>query len=230
MIEDAFENPEILARWVSDTLSQKGISDIAKWRMLEYWMQVELYRAIEAGKAGQWKYLGEYEQPYYTDMPRSGSKYNTKWVDMVVVEPSIQKPKRIVWIELKDIGRNKRTFKANLKGLGQDLAALWRLRVKETKQIWLNPPPHAVDKSRETEWRSLVPALDVNEHFISQIVIMPRNLVSQFGEEFIIETWLGSFEQRSHVTDTDHGIELAKYDNDGFTTFSTVVPLPECSG
>jgi len=38
------------------------------WRMLEYWLQVELYRAVENGAATTWRHLGEYEQPYFTDL------------------------------------------------------------------------------------------------------------------------------------------------------------------
>jgi hypothetical protein len=120
--------------------------------MLEYWMQVELYRAAETGNAGAWKYLGEYEQPYYTTIPRSGCKSNTKWVDMVLAEPLLQSPRRIAWIELKDVGRSKLTLAANLKGVGHDLAALYTLLPQKTKEIWLNPLPHAIDRGRLDEW------------------------------------------------------------------------------
>ena len=58
----------------------KGIDDIADWRMLEYWMQVELYRAIQSGTGGSWRHIGDYEHPYFTDHPKSGAKTNTKWI------------------------------------------------------------------------------------------------------------------------------------------------------
>jgi hypothetical protein len=75
---EPFSDSRVLADWVRDVLLRSRIDEIASWRMLEYWFQVELYRAIESAKAGAWRHLGRYEQPYYTNLPRSGSKTNTK--------------------------------------------------------------------------------------------------------------------------------------------------------
>jgi len=37
-----------IAEWAAEVLSARGIDEVATWRMLEYWLQVELYRAGEA--------------------------------------------------------------------------------------------------------------------------------------------------------------------------------------
>ena len=107
--------------------------------MLEYWMQVEIYHAVEKGQAGNWRHLGYYEQPYYTSTPLSGSKTNIKWVDLVFVSPNLEKPKRIIWIELKDLGRSTDRIISNAKVLGHDLAALYHLNTVETKRVWMTP-------------------------------------------------------------------------------------------
>jgi len=230
MTTDPFENSETLSAWTSDVLVQRGIQEVAKWRMLEYWMQVELYRAVEAGHAGGWRYLGEYEQPYYTKIPRSGRKYNTKWVDMVLAELNLDSPGRVVWIELKDVGRSEHTLEPNLKGLGRDLAALYTLNPIKTKEIWMNPPPHAVDKGRQEEWNFCASALDVDDHLIAQIVIVPQVMVNEVGGQFVSHNWLDSFEKRATVESTKHGIHIAQTDRGGFSTFALVAPLPKDSG
>jgi hypothetical protein len=103
---DPFSSSKALSEWGSRILSKQGIDEIAHWRMIEYWMQVELFRAVESNHCGAWRHLGAFEQPYYTYIPRSGSKYNVKWIDLVFAEPKLNEPERIVWIELKDIGRS----------------------------------------------------------------------------------------------------------------------------
>ena len=118
---DPFESAECLAAWVAEVLTSRGIDEIADWRMLEYWFQVELYRAVSRGLAGDWDHLGDYEQPYFTRIPRS--KSNTKWIDLVFRSPREGPVERTLWIELKVLGRNANTLRTNAIGLGKDLAA-----------------------------------------------------------------------------------------------------------
>jgi hypothetical protein len=75
-ITDPFYDSTSLADWSHDTLLKAGLADIVSWRMLEYWFQVELYRGID--QLTNWSHFGTYEQPYYTKLPRSGSKTNVK--------------------------------------------------------------------------------------------------------------------------------------------------------
>ncbi len=100
--------------------------------MLEYWMQVEFYSAIESDSACPWNYFGEYEQPYFTQTPKPGSKHKIKWIDLVFAEPIKKNPKQIVWVELKDIGRSEHTVMANAYGIGIDLAALFTIEPAKT--------------------------------------------------------------------------------------------------
>ena len=74
---DTFSDSQALANWTASILRAGRIDEIASWRMVEYWFQVELYRAAQSGKAGGWQHIGNYEHPYHTDLPRSGSKTNT---------------------------------------------------------------------------------------------------------------------------------------------------------
>lgn len=222
MNKDPFESSVALSKWASDVLIQRGIEEIAQWRMLEYWMQVELFRSVMKGNAGLWKYLGEYEQPYYTDMPKSGAKHNIKWVDMVLAEPSLESPHRIVWIELKDIGRSKHTFETNLKGLGQDLATLYRLRPARTKEIWLNPPAHVVDKGRQPEWDRYASSLGFARHFIAQVVIIPLSVLPSEEKNTVRDIWLRSFENRAKIDSSSHDIQIKRTDGGGFATFALV--------
>lgn len=226
-----FSSSDALASWASAILVDQNIDQIASWRMLEYWMQAELYRTATNGQAGAWKYIGEYEQSYHTETPRSGSKTNTKWVDLIFGELENELPKRVVWIELKDLGRSKGTMEANLKCVGMDLAALYGLRIPETRQLWLNPPPHAVDKGRQNEWNSISPWLDVSEHLIAQIIIVPHSLIEKNPDE-ISKIWLDAFEARAKP-DKNHGIKISWCDMPstveevGLSIYALVVNLPQ---
>ena len=134
------QNSRALAAWAASVITAAGkIFEVAQWRMLEYWMQVELYRAVQSGYAGKWKHLGDHEQPYFTMLPRTGSKYNTKWVDLVFAEPSLKQPRQIVWIELKDIGRSQHRLQANASGLGQDLSRTSQSRSRKDTGIMVCP-------------------------------------------------------------------------------------------
>jgi hypothetical protein len=226
VITDPFMSSDAVAKWAAGVLSARGIDDVAKWRMLEYWVQVELYRAIEAGTAGAWRSLGEYEQPYFTDLPRSGSKTNTKWVDLVIAEPTLDSPTRIAWIELKDIGRSHRTLAANAKGLGNDFAALWSLRPLQTQQTWLNPPDHVIDRWRLSEWNAYGPCMLNARHLIAQIVITPKSTWQFISPAEMEGLWLGAFEQRTKSKRMEAGVLIARQDTRLFSVHAVVHHLP----
>ena len=197
---DPFSCSKALSEWSSQILMKQGVDEIYKWRMIEYWMQAELFRAVESNMAGAWRYFGAFEQPYYTAVPRSGSKYNVKWIDLVFAEPKLKKPERIVWIELKDIGRSAHTLISNARGLGQDLSALYMFDPSKTKEIWINPPEHVVDRGRTQEWKELCEGIKRANHLIAQIVLVPKNFMSETEQNQLIENWLATFRNRiAHV-------------------------------
>jgi hypothetical protein len=167
---DPFLNSENLSSWAAKHLGERGIDEVADWRMLEYWFQVEIFRLTQLGLAGAWCHVGHYEQPYHTELPHSGSKTKIKWIDLVLARPGPENPDAVVWVELKDIGRSKTTTANNAKGLGHDLAALWALSPIKTKELWLNPQPYSMDRGRLDEWNKFGPNLDRGEQFIAQIV------------------------------------------------------------
>lgn len=220
-------NSAEIAQWTAEVLSARGIDEIATWRMLEYWFQVEIYRAVEAGAAGNWRCLGEYEQPYFTDNPISGSKTKTKWIDLVLATPPLNAPERIVWIELKDVGRSTNTIVKNAKGLGHDLAALWSLRPIETQQTWLNPPPHAIDRGRIAEWNAFGPGLLIAKHLIGQIVIIPKAVMQYISSNDIENLWINAFEQRIKVKKSEAEIVLSRAQTKTFTVHALIHDLPK---
>ncbi|MFC1776135.1 hypothetical protein ACFL3I_02185 [Pseudomonadota bacterium] len=227
MSVDAFESPGTLAKWAAGVVVKAEISEVARWRMLEYWMQVELYRYLEKGTVGEWKHLGEHEQPYYTTLPRSGSKFNSKWVDLVVAEPSLERPQRIVWIELKDIGRSEHRLKANASGLGQDLAALYRLDPQMTQDLWLRPPPHIVDIGRAAEWERFADGIVSADHLIAQIVLVPKQFANEEHEAVLIENWLKTF--KSRTGSNLKADKIVRAEAGEFSIYATVLSLPEYS-
>lgn len=226
---DPLSSSSVLAAWTAGILSGRGVDDVAAWRMLEYWLQVELYRAVEAGAAGVWRHLGEYEQPYFTDTPRSGSKTHTKWIDLVLAEPTLEEPHRIAWIELKDLGRSAHTIVANARGLGHDLAALWSLRPAETQETWLNPPAHVIDRGRLSEWGAFAPALLRANHLISQIVIVPKSAQESISADAMEELWLGAFEERAKLSGSEGGFVVGRAETRQFLVHALVRGLPQKS-
>jgi hypothetical protein len=215
-----------IAKWAAEVLSERGIDEVATWRMLEYWLQVELYRAMEDGTGGVWRHLGEYEQPYFTDQPNSGSKTKTKWIDLIFATPPLNLPDRIVWIELKDIGRSSHTIVTNAKGLGYDLAALWSLCPVETQQLWLNPPPHAIDRGRLTEWNNYGPGLLNAKHMIAQIVLVPKPALQFISDDEMENLWLSAFEQRIKSKRSEVGIIISRAETKLFIIHALIHDLP----
>jgi hypothetical protein len=227
MHSDPFSNSENLASWTAKHLSKCGIDEVADWRMLEYWFQVEIFRLTQQGLAGSWRHVGHYEQPYHTEQPRSGSKTKIKWIDLVLAKPEPENPDAVVWVELKDIGRSKTTTANNAKGLGHDLAALWALNPTKTKELWLNPQQHSMDRGRLNEWNKFGPNIDHGKQLIGQIVIGPKSVEGGMGPEEIIEIWLRSFFQRAAGTAPAQVPEIKYKDTGKFNVYGLVASLPK---
>lgn len=226
-MNDPFSSSADIAAWAAGVLSARGIDEVASWRMLEYWVQVELYRAIEAGAAGIWRSLGEYEQPYFTDHPNSGSKTKTKWVDLVIAEPDLKSPNRIIWIELKDVGRSEHRIVANARGLGNDLAALWLLRPEQTQQTWLNPPSHVIDRGRLQEWNTYGPGLSNTRHLIAQIVIVPLSAWKFMPPDEMEGIWRDQFKQRTKINSYEAGVVIARGETGLFAVHALIHGLSD---
>jgi len=220
-----FLSSKSLSEWSAHNLKDRGIDEVADWRMLEYWFQVELFRLAKQGRAGSWHHIGNFEHPYHTDLPRSGSKTKTKWIDLVFAEPNPSQPNTIVWIELKDIGRSKNTVVSNAKGLGHDLAALWALSPTKTKDLWLNPQPHSIDRGRLEEWNKFGPYLDQAKQLIAQIVIGPIALEDHMSPEKIIDAWLESFLLRTGSNAPAPEVAVEKTEK--FYVYGLVTELPK---
>ncbi|MBM3166593.1 MAG: hypothetical protein FJZ94_03995 [Chloroflexi bacterium] len=221
-VVDPFESSKTLADWSAKILVDKGIDSVSTWRMLEYWFQVELYRAIVDGQAGDWLYVGEYEQPYYTDIPTSNAKRNYKWIDLVCAEPNLEEPQRMVWVELKDIGRNKDTFIKNASGLGEDLAALYTFDPLKTKMAWLDPPEHVMDRGRLPEWNKLSNAISFPSHLISQIVLAPLRLLDDAQLKQVENNWLTTFKKRIKHLATEPVINIADSQTKNFMILALI--------
>ena len=184
-------------------------------------MQVELYCAAQDNKAGVWRHVGDHEQPYYTGVPAPGRKSKTKWVDLLLAEPNPKSPKRIVWVELKDVGRSEHTLKANSVGLGHDLAALYSINPSESKKLWLDPHASRVDKGRVEEWKECTPALDCDDHLIAQVALAPRG----FQTEMVVELWHQTFAKRAGVSAGDAKIIIKQSDTNQFAILALVSRL-----
>lgn len=191
----AFASGQDLARWTAGILQARGIDAIADWRMLEYWMNVELYGAVQAGAAGDWRHLGFYEQPYKTRFKIPGRKSSTKWIDLLVAWPSPSAPEHVLWIELKDLGRNPKTVKANAGGLGKDLAALWGIERQPTLAQFRKQESLAVDRGRGDEWLNLAQCLESAHWWFGQIVIARRDVCEDACVD-VEGLWITAFEKR----------------------------------
>ena len=202
---------------------RQGLDEIANWQMLEYWMQVELYRAIQSDRAGPWRHIGDYEHPYHTEMPLSRSKTKTKWIDLVLAEPSVETPESVVWIELKDIGRNAANTLKKVKDLGEDLAALWSLDPQITKTYWLKPHTSVVSKDRfDKEWSRYGHGLDCKKHLISQIVLCYRELSEKVSLNEIKNQWIQSFEKKTKSTLPAIPLEIKYAETSKFHVYALV--------
>lgn len=224
-----FSDSQVLANWAASTLGACRIDEVARWRMLEYWFQVELFRAVQSGKAGAWQHVGNFEHPYHTNHPRSGSKTNTKWIDLVFAEPGPEGPKKVVWCELKDIGRSQGTVENNAKNLGNDLAALWSIDPERTRDLWLNPQPHSMDRGRLEEWRRFGERIDGGEQLIAQIVLYHKSFCTELPLDRIVELWMASFAAKSKASTAIDPYSIASSETDAFVVLG-LVGKPACAG
>lgn len=183
-----------MAAWVAEVLTFRGIDEIADWRMLEYWFQVELYRAVSQGYAGDWDHLGDYEQPYFTRAPRA--KSNTKWIDLVFRSPREGPVERTLWIELKDLGRNANTLRINATGLGKDLAALRGIDRDKTLHQWTNPPAMAVDRGRLAAWMVQADAAAAGTWHLGQVAIVLKDSLNLVPADEIEQLWIAESQKR----------------------------------
>jgi hypothetical protein len=183
-----------MAAWVAEVLTSRGIDEIADWRMLEYWFQVELYRAVSQGLAGDWDHLGDYEQPYFTKLPRAKSP--TKWIDLVFRSPREGPVQRTLWIELKDLGRNSNTLRTNAIGLGKDLAALRGIDRQKTLQQWRKPPPMAVDRGRLAAWMVQADAAAKGIWHVGQVAIVSKACLKLVPADEIEQLWVAEAHKR----------------------------------
>ena len=226
---DPFSNSKSLAEWSATQLQRRGLDEVADWRMLEYWFQVEIYRSVQAGLAGQWHHIGNYEQPYHTEFPRSGSKTKTKWIDLVFARPNPDNPEAVVWVELKDVGRNEKTAANNVKGLGDDLAALRAMKITATKELWLQPQPQSMDRGRLEEWNKYGQSIDCGKQLIAQIVISPKSMEYMLSAEEIKSTWLQSFISKVGDIAPHESFEIGHHETEKFVVFGLVADL-YCDG
>lgn len=219
---DPFLGSDSLCQWAAGVLIDAIIDEISDWRMLEYWAQVKFYRAVQDGRAGNWEHLDFYEQPYFTSNPRSGSKSDIKFIDLVFIPPQ---PERTIWIELKDLGRSPERLRDNAIGLGHDLAALYGLDPEQTKVVWLDSSLHVVDKGRTGEWLKCAASIDGLNHYICQIVLAPKALIHEAGKALVIENWRRTFERRAQAPITDNQLEISDSKAQDFAIFALVAPL-----
>lgn len=212
-----------MALWIAEVLEGAGVDEVANWRMLEYWFQCEIYRAVLTSDSVAWMPLGHYEQPYYTHFPRSGSKTNTKWVDLGFVE-TVNNPQTVVWLELKDLGRSPHTVRTNAANFGLDLAALVGLDVERTVRNLRDPPGNTIkDKARAEEWLIVADIVQRAIHQIGQVALLSKELDSILGPEEIESLWSTAF--RRKTGDSRSELNFGRSETERFRVHTLLRPL-----
>lgn len=109
-----------LAAWGANALKPifEGQGHASRWRMLEYWWQVELYMRPPEGA----EVVGDFELPYRTAFAHRSPELGVKWSDLVYRRGNTN-----LVVELKDLGPNPLRVHKNAEGVGLDLAALLAL-------------------------------------------------------------------------------------------------------
>lgn len=223
---ETFSNSQQLAKWSAEILKGAKIDGITDWTMLEYWFQVELWRAVKLGTAGEWKSMGGFEHPYYTHFKKGNAKINWKWIDLAFAEPNLEQPRRIVWLELKDLGRPGIRLIPNSQGVGRDLAALVGLDIEETLKGWGNPTDYIKDNNTKIELPKLANGIRSSKpkHYIGQIVIMPKNKLVSNKEDEIMMHWEKSFKNNTKnnikIQEMNIKDKIARSDTDQFAVFA----------
>jgi len=190
--ENPFINSFSLGQWVKNILSKSRIDTISEWRMLEYWIQVEIYRNLLEEDWVSWKPVGDYEQPYYTRNPHLGSKSNWKWADLVIWRKRNGK-NEMLWFELKDLGRSKERLDDNIKQVAFDTVALKGFDAFKTLEGWLEPPEVIRDKGRIKEWKSNSFIFDGANHRFAQVILIPLHFADTSDEHNNIKTTWNKF-------------------------------------
>jgi len=128
----------------------------------------------------------------------------------------------IVWLELKDVGRNPDRLNDNAWALGKDLIALYEIDPTETAKAWRNPPDWVKDAGRTEEWSTLVSGLEASKFCVGQIVIAKKGLLHQYGEDRFVNRWKNFW----HSVVSDHDVSLARSDTKRFAVFS-IITMPK---
>lgn len=163
--------------WVTRVLEEQKVQEVASWRMIEYWFQVELFRSLRSSGLPGYDPVGEYEIPYATDFaPRTPSKRGVKWADLVALD---REHGHSLWFELKDLGRAKSRWRFNAKSVGADLASLAMIRWAKTKSQLRAPGPMVKDAGRTDEWKRAADLLDGVTNVSGVIIaLVPEALAS----------------------------------------------------
>jgi len=219
-----FNTSKQLADWTTRILTERDIDCLIDWRMLEQWMQTEIFRAIDTDTGNPWRHFGYGEQPYCCDMPKSLSKpTSVPRIDLVFAQPEFELPQQIIWFELKHIGRSQETLQTNANNLGADLIALYSINPAKTKELWLNPPGHVVNANKTEFWKKHAHGIERAEHFYAQVVLIQKDLADLPGNETLVRNrWLTSFENRGKITSRQHDISIERADTQRFTIFALV--------
>lgn len=219
-----FPTSQSFSSWAADILSEAGVDKISEWTMLEYWVQVELYRAIQSGKAGKWRHVGEGEPPYFTSFPR-GRKIMWCWADLLIAEPDVYSPQRVIWIELKDLGRSPERLLPNARMAGRDLAALVGLDVRKTADGWKSPSLDIMNKGQVSEWKHCEQGLRKAVHFLAQLVIASKDLIKENREKEIVSAWLDTFHNRIKKFSYPTKPDIVRSETDKMAIFAMVMNL-----
>jgi hypothetical protein len=134
-----------------------------------------------------------------------------------------------LWIELKDLGRNPKTIKANAVGLGRDLAALWGIERELTLAQFRQQEALAVDRGRGDEWLNLAQSLGYAQWWFGQIVIARRDVREDAGVD-VEDLWLTAFEKRLKGNEPPQAAppspQIARENTARFEVYALVDALP----
>lgn len=156
--------------WIKSVLHERRVSEVISWRMLEYWLQVELFRSLNRLIFDDFKAEGTYEIPYVTSYsPRNREKIGVKWSDLLAIN---RKESLAIWFELKDLGRSVNRLEYNAKGVGKDLVSLYKLSWKETLNELRNPRVTSKDVNRKEEFLKVADDLEQCRHMLGIVVVI----------------------------------------------------------
>ena len=196
--QQPFDSAAGLAAWAAEVLRARGIDAIYDWPMLECWARVELFRAARVGEAAPWKPSGGYEPPYVTRIPRA--RPETSRTDLLFAKDLDRAPERVLWLELRDLGRDPGTVNTHAANLGEDLAVLWGIDKAATLKQWLHPPVSAVGLAKAEEWKRTAGETANAQWGFGQVVIVAKRRFESVPERHIAGLWLKAYEHRVETT------------------------------